>query len=231
MPAEPIAAVPAAEARWQCVIAAHGDEPRRLVVVLSQRYADGVRVELTDDAARAAIEDRGWCVVTFAGDRVVAVSPTALAAPKAPPVWFAEVREPAARPPAVNLLAFTGHGQAAGALLDPAQLTNVNVTTADQLGALRWYPATGEVDQLYVQPDWRRRSIAGALIAAAGSLALARDWPRLWGDGQRTTMGEALRSASTWRHRAAPLTHVAPPMTPADPPGSSRAGRSARGAD
>ena len=225
MPADPSVPVPAAETRWQCDIAAHDDEPRRLVVVQSSQYADGARVQLAGSSARSAIADRGWCVVTYAEDRIVAVSPTALAAPKAPPLWFAELRESGARPPAVNLLAFTGHGRAAGVLLDAGQLTNVDVTTVDQLGALRWYPATGEVDQLYVQPDWRRRSIAGALIAAAGGLTLARDWPRLWTDGQRTAMGEALRNSSTWRHRAEPLTHLAPPMTPVDPLGSRRTQR------
>jgi GNAT superfamily N-acetyltransferase len=81
---------------------------------------------------------------------------------------------------------------------------------------VRWYPATGEVDQIYVQPAWRRRSIATGLIVAAGALSAARDWPRPWGDGQRTQLGEELRNAADWKHRAAELTHIAPPMTPVE---------------
>lgn len=143
-----------------------------------------------------------------------------LVARRSPPLWFAEVRESTARPPAVHLIAFASGGLAGGpapgSLLDESAVTNVNVTSDDQVGALRWYPATGEVDQVYVQPAWRRRGISGALIIGAGALSVARGWPRLWGDGQRTVQGEQLRNASPWRHRAADLTHTAPPMTPGE---------------
>ncbi|MEO9108670.1 MAG: hypothetical protein ABI368_00460, partial [Jatrophihabitantaceae bacterium] len=67
---------------------------------------------------------------------------------------------------------------------------------------------------IYVQPQWRRRSVAGALSAAAATLSTARGWPRLWGGGQRTELGEQWRATNLWRNRAADLTHVAPPMTP-----------------
>jgi GNAT superfamily N-acetyltransferase len=200
---------------WQCVIRGSGSEPDRFVTVQSTRYPDGARVELAPDMARTQIGDAAVCVITFGEARRVArLELQPWFAPKAPPLWFAELRESTGAPPAVSLVAFTGAGAPAHALIDEAGLSNLPVRSRDQLGALRWYPATGEIDQIYVQPAWRRRNIASALLGAAASLSVARDWPRFWSDGQRTELGEDLRNGRSWRGRAAHLTHVAPPMTP-----------------
>jgi GNAT superfamily N-acetyltransferase len=186
------------------------------VVPSSTHHEDGVRVELSEPAATDAVGDDAVCVAHYGDGLVTALSVTSRAAPKAPPLWFAELTEPTAAPPAVSLVAFSGHRVTPGTLLDRAALGEVAVASRDQLAAVRWYPATGEVDQIYVSPAWRRRSIAGAIIMAAGTLSVARGWPRLWGDGQRTAMGERWRNAGPWAHRAATLSHLAPPMTPFD---------------
>jgi GNAT superfamily N-acetyltransferase len=212
---EPIEHRPATGSWWHCIVRGTGSEPERFITVQSTRYPDGCRVELSPDMARVQIGDAAVCVITY-GDarRVVGIQVMPWFAPKAPPMWFAELRESAARPPAVSLLAFTGAGQPENTLVDQSDLRNVRVVSSDQLAALRWYPATGELDQIYVQPPWRRRNIASAMLAAAASLSVSRDWPRFWSDGQRTAEGEELRNARSWRHRAADLTHLAPPMTP-----------------
>jgi hypothetical protein len=203
---------------WKCRIPATGGQPARLVNVESARHPDGTVLELDPEQARAQICADAVCTATFAGrGKVARLELTHRTAPKAPPLWFAEIRESAARPPAVHLVAFTGHDQPAGVLLDQSMLASLPVRSADQLAALRWYPGTGEVDQVYVQPAWRRRTIAGGLVIAAATLAVAYDWPQLWGDGQRTALGEELLGAVAWGHRGAPLTHLVPPMTPGDP--------------
>lgn len=140
------------------------------------------------------------------------------AAGPGPELWFVEVRESGGTPPAVNLVAFQGHGQPAGALLDETAVSNLTVSSTDQVGALRWWPATGEVDQLYVAPSSRRRGVGTILVLTAGGLAIARGWPRPWSDGQRTELGEVFVDASMFRNRTQPLSHTLPPMTPPDVP-------------
>ena len=109
------------------------------------------------------VGDDSFCVAGYDRDgAVVSLAVTRLAAPKAPPLWFAELTEPDATPPAINLVAFSGHGVAAERLLDRAALREVSVVSADQLGAARWYPATGEVDQVYVHPP--RDDAASAVL-------------------------------------------------------------------
>jgi GNAT superfamily N-acetyltransferase len=194
------------------------DSDRRPVwfaLASSDRHPDAARVELLTGAAEREIGEDAVCIATYDDlGRVAGLQLGPRGARKAPPLWFAEIRESAAQPPAVNLVAFTGHGTAAGALVDESALAELPVRSEDQLGAVRWYPVSGELDQIYVQPEWRRRTIASGLLAAAATLSYARGWPRMWSDGQRTDEGERLREAGPWRARAARRTHVAPPMTP-----------------
>lgn len=231
----------AASGWWLARVAAFDGQPGRVFIVQSGVHPDGTCLDVTPDQHAAGVTD-GWVAVATrdADGSVTSLVLADSVAPEAPPLWFVEVRESAADPPAVNLLAFSEHGQAAGTLMDRADLSNVAVRRSDQLAAIRWWPAVGEVDQIYVNPDWRRRGIGTAVVQAAAVLTAARGWSRLWGDGQRTVLGEQFRNASFWRHRTAELTRVAPPMTPVDtetppmepgdtgPPSTVSAGRSAR---
>lgn len=202
---------------WHCVAMRPDGRPAWFAAVRSPAHEDAERIELPEPEATDAVGEDAFCVAGLGADgNVTTLAVTSLAAPKAPPLWFAELTEPAATPPAASLVAFSGHGVEAGTLLDREALREVDITSADQLAAVRWYPATGEVDQIYVSPPWRRRSIASALITAGGTLSVVRGWPRLWGDGQRTAMGDRWTKASPWAHRGAELTHLAPPMTPFD---------------
>jgi GNAT superfamily N-acetyltransferase len=198
--------------RWYARVHGAPGEPIRVLWVESTLHPDGARIDLqagpeqhaaTADWRSAAVLEDGVVTRLELGERAAVRD-----------LWFVEFRESAARPPAVNLMAFAGHGRRPGELLDRADLSNVAVRREDQLGAVRWYPATGELDQIYVAPTARRSGIGSALVYAAAVLSVARGWPRMWADGQRTLLGEAFRNASEFGNRAADLTHVAPPMTP-----------------
>jgi ribosomal protein S18 acetylase RimI-like enzyme len=189
---------------WHCRVSDGDGNSTKSIFVQSDRYPNGSRITLGAATAAEQTASHVVCEALFVAGDV------------APPVWFAEIREPTAQPPAVNLVAFTEAGQKRGALIDEARLASVPVASEDQLGALRWYPGTGQIHQVYVAPAWRRRHIADALLAAAETLSVARDWPGLWANGLRTAVGEEFRNANPWAARAADLTHLAPPMTPRD---------------
>ena len=202
---------------WRCRAIRPDGSPAWVAAVWSTEHGDGELVDLPETEATSAVGDDVFCRAGFDADgEVTSLVATTLAAPKAPPLWYAELAEPTAKPPTLSLVAFTGHGVEPGSLISRAALADVAVTSADQVGALRWYPATGEADQLYVQPAWRRRSIATAILAVAGLLNVTRGGPRLWADGQRTAMGDRLRESSPLADWAADLTHLSPPMTPFD---------------
>ncbi|MDX6278685.1 MAG: hypothetical protein QOJ72_2813 [Nocardioidaceae bacterium] len=202
---------------WHCRALHDDGSSAWLALVWSADHPDGTYLELPLAEAEAAVEGDALCIARYEGEIITGLQMIRLIADSPlPPLWFAELAEPDASPPATVLLAFAGHGVAEGALLDRAQLRDVEVSSSDQLGAFRWYPATGEVDQVYVSPNHRRRHIGSAFIAASGTLSKARGWPNLWGDGQRTSDGERWRNASLWKDGTADLTNLAPPMTPFD---------------
>ncbi|WP_229053010.1 GNAT family N-acetyltransferase [Aeromicrobium sp. Leaf350] len=201
----------------QVVALGPDDFPVWLAVLLSEDGQDPPPVVLPEAAATERVGD-AWLTRARLGEvgQVTAIEVSALVAPKAPPMWFAEVPE-TGPPRALNLVAFAGFDVEPGSVLDmAAQLEVRGLSGEQQIGAIRWYPDTGEMDQAYVAPDWRRRSIATALMGACATYNLAIGKPMGWGDGQRTAMGEKWRNSHGWGHRAADLEALAPPMTPPD---------------
>ncbi len=104
----------------------------------------------------------------------------------------------------------------AGAVVTAADAVRLGLASGDQVGAVKWRPGTGQVLEVYVAPGHRRRGVARFLLLGAEGAAAARDWPRLWGGGVRTALGDALLRRLRWgRGRVGALTELAPPMTPA----------------
>lgn len=201
---------------WHCAALSPTGALSWYAVVDGGLHPDGERVELPDDEATRIVGERAVCTAHFTDGSVDALLHVGGVSPDAPPLWFADLPEAGGTPPGANLVAFSGHGIEPGRLLDRAELRSVGISSADQLAALRWYPQTGEIDQVYVQPARRREGIASVLLVAGGTLNRARGLPRFWSDGQRTALGDRLRNTPRFERFGADLTHLAPPMTPFD---------------
>lgn len=177
--------------------------------------------EHEDGAVVAAPPLRARALVTAQLDRgtVVALHVAPEVAPRAPAMWFVAQPERAAHPPAMTLVAFGTADRPAGAVIPPETFTALPVRSTEQLAAVRWFTATGQVHQIYVAAEQRRRGIGTALLLAAGTFAVASGWPRLWGNGERTDLGEAIvtRGHDLIRRRTTARTRVLPPMTPGEP--------------
>lgn len=205
--------VPVGHGWWHCLATRDGEVVRFSIVPATAERPDATRVVLPEADADALVRDDASCTAHLEGPRVTRLELPRRSGPLTPVLWFAEVPEPDSSPAATCLLAFIGHGVDVGTLVTEAP---PGVTSEHQVAAIRWYLGTGEVDQVYVAPEHRRRGIAGAMVLAAGTLSVARSGARVWGDGQRTSDGERWRNAGPWAHRARDLTHLAPPMTPFD---------------
>lgn len=174
-----------------------------LVAVLSSDFPPGTVIDLPGER-----RPRGWQVAVVSDDRCPVSVEVAL--PGAPLLWYVELPEPGADRPATTLVAFSDARFADGRLLGQDDARTAGITADGQVAAIRWWPASGLVHQLYVGPAHRRRGVAHKLARAAFGLQAARGLPALHGDGRRTDLGERWRRAlpeavavrmATWSQR------------------------------
>ncbi|HET6874915.1 MAG TPA: hypothetical protein VFH70_09065, partial [Acidimicrobiales bacterium] len=117
-------------------------------------------------------------------------------------------------PPATNLIAFATPEWPDGTLVPRADAERAGADAREQVGAVRWWTATGQVHQVYVAAHMRRRRIGTKLVLTGAALTVGRQWPSLWSSGDLTDLGHAWISASVWSSRVAPRARVVRPMTP-----------------
>src|SRR5699024_4525590 len=92
---------------WHCRAMDDNDEPRWLAVnTNSTPDGDEQRVDLPESDASALVGDHTVCLAYYHRGQIAKFTVAAHMAPKAPPMWFAELPEPDASPPAVCLVAF-----------------------------------------------------------------------------------------------------------------------------
>jgi GNAT superfamily N-acetyltransferase len=178
-----------------------------LVAVLSPDFPAGTVVDLPGDR-----RPPGWQVAVVSDERrPVAVE---VALPGAPLLWYVELPEPAAAPAATTLVAFSDARYADGRLLSADDARVAGIAADGQVGALRWWPGSGLVHQVFVGPRHRRRGVGHKLVRAAFGLQAARGLPSLHGDGRRTELGERWRAAlpEAVAARMAGLSHRLPAM-------------------
>ncbi|MGY1814761.1 hypothetical protein [Blastococcus sp. SYSU D00820] len=145
-----------------------------------------------------------------------AVSRVQVALPDAPLLWYVELPEPAAAPPATTLLAFSDARFPEGTVLTADRARAAGVAGDQQVAALRWWTGSGLVHQVYVGPRFRRRGVGFKLASVGYALQSVRGLPPLHGDGRRTDDGEAwVRALPEYTApRIAPRTQALPSMTP-----------------
>jgi hypothetical protein len=133
--------------------------------------------------------------------------------PGSAPLWFVHVDEPRATPRATNLVAFGGDRFPPGTVVSRYAFATAGVQNGEQAGAVRWYPGTGLVHQIFVPPAWRRRFVASTLLYTADAFHQANGWPgKLHGDGRRTALGQLLLAGLRHPNRVRELTEEMPPM-------------------
>ena len=192
-----------------------GSAPSSLVEMLAfgtDQHPDGTRVELDGEPPD---EPMIRVIVEGAAARVLRVQVPFITAPS---LWYVEHAETAARPPAFTLVAFDTHDHPDGTIVDERTFAGMGIGSEQQVGAVRWWPKTGQIHQVYVQPAHRRLGIGSKLTLAAGGYNTGRGWAPIWVSGERTDLGEAVvqQVQPELRSRVTARTKVMPPMTPPD---------------
>lgn len=184
----------------------------------SDDHADG---EVVDESVETA--GLPWIWRTREPDRgILAVDLAPELQDQSPALWYVNVDEPTANPPATNLVAFPTDHFAPGTIVSRYTFATSGVDNQLQAGALRWY-RTGIVHQIFVAPEWRRKFVASTLLYAGSAFHQSNGWPGyLRSDGRRTDLGDRFAAGVSYPQRFAPLERTMPPMDPA--PDSSSAG-------
>ena len=179
-------------------------------VVPGDDHPDGTLVDLDGDPPRPPIVTAH---VDPAG-RITGIAVAPDLAGAAPPLWYVEAPETSANPPAMVLVAYSSDDLVDGTVVDNATFASMPIRSDAQVAAIRWWPPNGQIHQIYVGPEHRRRGIGRKLFAAAGGYVAARGWPRLWVSGERTDLGEAAleHAPDYFAHRVTPRHTQSPPM-------------------
>jgi hypothetical protein len=135
------------------------------------------------------------------------------------PLWFVHLSDGDDPQPNATLVAFTGDHVPAGTVVTDAQFFHMPVSSAEQVGAIRWWTDEALIDQVYVADAWRRRHLATALLYSASAFHQFNGWAGwLHADGRRTLHGEHLALGLRHPNGFAPLQRLTAAMD--DPPGT-----------
>lgn len=181
-----------------------------VLVIPGDEHPDGALVDLDGEPPRTPI------VTTHVDPtgRIRSIDVTAELTGAAPPLWYVEIPETSDQPPAMVLVAYSTADLADGTVIDNATFAAMPVRSDAQVAAIRWWPANGQIHQIYVGPEHRRKGIGRKLGAAAGGYVAARGWSRLWVSGERTDLGETMleHAPEYFAHRVTQRHTHSPPM-------------------
>lgn len=137
------------------------------------------------------------------------------AASRAPALWFVAVPDSTGDRFAMNIVAFSSPMLPPGTIVSDDEFVDAPVESSEQVGAIKWWIAEAEVDQVFVSPRFRRRHVATALIYTASGFHQMHGWPgKLHSDGRRTDLGAKFLETYPHPHRVAKEIIPVPSMDP-----------------
>jgi hypothetical protein len=148
-----------------------------------------------------------------------------LSIPDATPLWFVHLPDRHANPRRVSLVGYATDHLPSGSVVNDPEFFHLPVRNDEQIGAVRWWPDTGTVDQVYITKQRRGVDQGRLLIYAASALHQHHGWPgRIHLDGNRTLAGEQALGSRRHPHRIAPLARLYGDLDDPDAPPSDRSG-------
>lgn len=149
-----------------------------------------------------------WRAELDASDRLrLTVNP--LSVPDATPLWFVKLPDDNAVPPRMTLVGFATAHLTPGSVISDPEFFHLPIRSDEQVGAVRWWPETATVDQVYIAKKWRGLDQGRLLVYAASAFHQHHGWPgRLHLDGNRTRAGEEALSARRHPQRITPLARL-----------------------
>jgi hypothetical protein len=220
----------ATETVWVARLAhrtAGGPAEHSLVLVNSDRFADGTPVDLSAQNSRGR-RPAGWLVdVRYRAceGRILRIDVADCVAAPEPPLWFAEIGHATSGVPSVSLVAFAGGAYPAGSLVGPHDVARRGMRMSDRVGEIRWWTRSGVVETVTVEPVFRRQGIGRVLVTVAEGVRAVRSWAPLTTDGRLTDSGAGWLDGAPayWRPRLAERTaHLPPGDEPEGPTGVAR---------
>lgn len=195
-----------------------GDLPggrSRVECYFNDEHPDGSSVDYAADSREFPEAERIWSADLDDRQRTRIVVP--ITADSAPEAWFVEVRSLEAGRPRVTIVAFCTELLADGTIVDDATFKTLPIGNTDQSAAIRWWVDTAIVDEIYVQPAFRRTHLGTKLIYTASGFHQHHRWPdRLHSDGRRTDLGQRFVAGLRHPDRIASWTEQAAEMDPPD---------------
>lgn len=86
-------------------------------------------------------------------------------------------------------------------------------TNEEQIAAIQWQRSTGEVQQIYVSPQFRRSDVGIRMGQTAGAYHQVSGWPGvIHASSKRTALGQSFALGKVAPIRVTPQTELAPPM-------------------
>ena len=133
---------------------------------------------------------------------------------QSPDMWFVQVDDSAhSATDTRSLVGFASHHFPDGTIIDEMEFVTLPVSNEEQIAAIQWQRSTGEVQQIYVSPQFRRSDVGIRMGQTAGAYHQVSGWQGVvHASSKRTALGQSFALGKVAPTRVTPHTELAPPM-------------------